>query len=162
MRTKIILAFAVVLSLTTVAAAQTKMSGAVHCAKPDPQHMIQVGDRPNHSFAIAQEKCTWTKPAEIGGVQTKEYVSTFFSNISGDRSRNHGYAVEKLSNGEYRVSFQGPGTLKDGVPQTYEGKWSFIGGSGKFKGIKGGGTYTCKAVGEESNCDIEGEYQLPK
>src|SRR2546422_10214498 len=36
-----------------VLAAQTKLSGAGTCAKPDVTHTIAIGDRPNHSFAIA-------------------------------------------------------------------------------------------------------------
>jgi hypothetical protein len=49
---------------------------------------------------------------------------------------------------------QGEGTYAYGN----EGTWSFTGGSGKLKGIKGKGTYTCSPSG----WDIEGEYQLAK
>jgi hypothetical protein len=40
--------------------------------------------------------------------------------------------------------------------------WSFLGGTGKLKGIKGKGTFECKPAGEVFSCDIEGEYTLPK
>jgi len=43
------------------ASAQTKVSGTAQFAKPDPAHMLPVGDRPDHSLAVEQLKCTWTK-----------------------------------------------------------------------------------------------------
>jgi len=42
------------------------------------------------------------------------------------------------------------------------GTWGFTGGSGKLKGIKGKGTYTCAPSGDGSSCNVEGEYQLAK
>jgi len=49
------------------AVAQTKVTGTHVCSKPDPQHMVPVGDRADHNFAVEQLKCNHTKPMEIGG-----------------------------------------------------------------------------------------------
>jgi hypothetical protein len=43
-----------------------------------------------------------------------------------------------------------------------KGTWSFTGGTGKLKGIKGKGTYTCTPSGDGVSCEIEGDYQLGK
>jgi len=57
--------------------------------------------------------------------------------------------------------YQGIGSVKEGVA-TGEGTWSFTGGTGKLKGIKGKGTY--KASGPldgDGEAQVEGEYSLP-
>lgn len=162
MKKKTSLTFLIVLSLATVALAQNNISGSSKCGKPDEQHILEVGDHPNHSLMIVRSKCTWTKPLEIAGMQDKESLVTAFDEISGNRSRGHGYVVDTMTNGDKAfVRFESSATLKDGVPQTAEGKWTYAGGTGKLKGLKGKGTHKCKGETEGSTCDIEGEYTLP-
>ena len=43
-----------------------------------------------------------------------------------------------------------------------EGAWSFRGGTGKLKGIKGKGTYNGNGAPEGSATYDVGEYELPK
>jgi len=164
MRLKTLLSFLVVFALAAVASAQTKVSGTLQCAKPDQQHAIEVGDRPNHSFVISQMKCTWTKSLEIGGVQSKEDVYTQFVEVSGNRSYGQLYGVGTMTNGDkYYLRPQGSGTLKEGVFESMEGKWSFAGGTGKLKGLKGKGTYKGKGAPDGTfTVEVEGEYELPK
>ena len=162
MGNKTIFTSIMLVALAAAAVAQTKISGTSQCAKPDPQHMIQVGDHPNHAYAISQSKCTWTKPYEVGGTQAKDDVVTAFDEINGDKSRNHGLVSNTMANGDKaHVSFQGTATLKDGAPQTSEGKWRFTSGTGKLKGIKGSGTYKGKGSPDGVTFEIEGEYTLP-
>ena len=164
MRSKIVLAFLFVLALAPVAGAQTKMSGTAQCGKAEKQHAIEVGDRPDHSFMISQAKCTWTKPWEIEGIQNKEGVYTSFDDVTGNSSRYRGYYVDTMANGDkayYRA--QGTATLKDGVIETAEEKWTLVGGTGKLKGVKGQGS--CKGKGNPDGSvtwQCEGEYQIPK
>lgn len=164
MRLKIIFTLLIVLALAAVASAQTKISGTLQCGKPDQQQAIEVGDRPNHSFVIYQLKCTWTKSVEIAGVQGKEDVETAFSEVSGNRSRGQSYGVGTTTNGDkYYLRSQYSATLKEGVLETSEGKWSYTGGTGKLKGLKGKGTYTGKGAPDgTSTYEVEGEYELPK
>jgi hypothetical protein len=63
---------------------------------------------------------------------------------------------------KFRVRTQGSATTKEGVIESAEGTWSFIGGTGKLKGIKGKGTYKGKGGPEGITYEIEGEYELPK
>ena len=149
-----------------VAAAQEKISGSDKCAKPDPQHVVPVKGMPGHNLSVQQGKCTWTKPIEIAGLQTKDSVSTSTSHISATVVRTHGYNVGTMSNGDtLSVSFSDTTHLsKDGPPESTKGTWVFLGGTGKLKGIKGKGTFECKppAADESFSCDVEGEYTLPK
>ncbi|HEV1995268.1 MAG TPA: hypothetical protein VGR03_13140 [Candidatus Acidoferrum sp.] len=145
------------------ASAQTKVTGTAQFGKAEGQQMLPAGDRADHSLGIGQRKCTWTKPQEIGGDKTKEGVSTESMDISGNNIRSRGMHVTTMESGDkYFVSYQGTGTLKDGALQSGKGTWMYTGGSGKLKGIKGKGTYTCAASGDSVSCDIEGEYQLAK
>ena len=162
MRLRIILTTVILLSFATATTAQNKISGTAQCAKPDPQHMIEVGDRPNHSLAVGQSKCTWTKPLEIGGMQNKEGVATVSNDISGNRSQDRGYYVDSMANGDKAfVSYHGTSTLKEGMPETLQGSWTYTGGTGKLKGLKGKGTYKGKTGPEGVTYDVEGEYELP-
>ncbi len=164
MKTRIALAVVVVLALAMAGAAQTKISGTAQCAKPSPQNAIEIGDRPNHSLAISQSKCSWTKPWEIAGIQSKEGASTWSDEISGNSSRGRGYYTDTMANGDkayYRYDVTG--TLKDGAPQTLEAKWSLVRGSGKLKGVKGKGTCKGKPSADGGvTWDCEGEYEMPK
>ena len=87
MRAKGILLMLVCLSLATRARGQTKVSGAVHCDKPGDQQSFEVGDRPHHSFMITKGACTWTKPLDLDGVQTKTDAVTQFIEVRGNRGR---------------------------------------------------------------------------
>jgi hypothetical protein len=164
MRPKIIFTLLIALALAAVASAQTKVSGTLQCAKPDQQQAIEVGDRPNHSFVINQFKCTWTKSLEIAGVQSKEDVYTSFGEVSGNRSYGQAYGVSTMTNGDKcYIRPQGSTTLKEGVSESGEGKWSFAGGTGKLKGLKGKGTYKSKGAPDGTGTvEVEGEYELPK
>ena len=158
------LALSVILAAATIAGAQVKVSGTSRCGKPDAQHMVEVGDAPNHSFSISQGKCAWTKPFDIDGVQNKEGLDTSFSESTGNRARVRGFFLDTMANGDkghYR--YEATGTLKDGMFQTAEAKWTLAGGTGKLKGAKGKGT--CKGKGESDgtvNWECEGELVLAK
>jgi hypothetical protein len=146
-----------------MAGAQTKVTGTAQCGKPDPLHMVPVGDRPEHSLGVEQFKCTWTKPMEIGEDKSKDGVSTETTDVSGDTSRARGFHVTAMESGDKLfVWYQGTGTSKNGIPVEVKGNWGFTGGSGKLKGIKGKGTYTCTPSADELACEVEGEYQLAK
>jgi hypothetical protein len=161
---KAALVFLVVLALAASAAAQNKISATAQCGEPEKDYKIEVGDRPGHGFTIGQGKCTYTK-GEIAGIQVKEEVWTGSAEISGNTARGRFASVVTMANGD-KVYVRGEGTttLKDGAPQTDEGKWTYAGGAGKFKGLKGKGTYKCgkPAADGTSTCELEGEYELPK
>jgi len=163
MRLRIAASMLIALALAASLAAQTKISGTLQCDKSDPVYTIPVGDRPGHAFAISKTKCTWSKPLEMEGVAAKDYEYTGFNDVSGNRVRSRSAGVGTLANGDRCfVVAQGTGTVKEGVVQTLEGTWSYTGGTGKFKGLKGKGTYKGKVAPDGTyTSEVEGEYQLP-
>jgi hypothetical protein len=147
-------------AVATTSSAQ-KLSATQECPKPDPEYAVPVGDRPDHVMGLVKEKCTWKK-GEIGGVELKDEEDTIVSDMSGNHARDRGYGVATLASGDKAfVQFQGTTTIKDKAPVAGEGTWSFTGGTGKLKGLKGKGTYKGKWNPDgTSTFDIEGEYQL--
>src|SRR5229473_7197026 len=137
---RIFIAIAVVCFAAAAAGAQTKVSGTAQCGKPDPQHLIPVGDLPDHSLGVEQAKCTYTKPMEIEGAKSKDGVSTATNDISGDTFRARGFHVATMDSGDkFFVWYLGAGTSKDGALQSEKGTW-----------------------GDGVACEVEGEYQLAK
>jgi hypothetical protein len=163
MRSKFMVAIIVVLSGTRAVLAQTKISRTLQCGKPDEQHVLEVGDRPNHSLMILKGKCTWAEPLETAGTQAKEEVYTNFDEIGGTKYRGHGYGIVSYASGDRSyISTEESGILKNGVPDG-GGTWNFTGGTGKLKGIKGKGTYKEKGAADGSfTLEVEGQYELPQ
>ncbi len=163
MSTRTILTILIALTLAASLAAQTKISGTLQCGKSDPVYTIPVGDRPDHVFTLSKTTCTWVKPPEMAGVAAKDHEYTASGDITGSRLRNRTAAFGNMASGDrYFTVTTGSGTVKDGVIQTAEGTWSYTGGTGKLKGLKGKGTY--KATGAPDGTftiEVEGEYQLP-
>jgi hypothetical protein len=151
------------LALTVSAFPQTKFSGAIDCDKADTSYAIPIPDRQGYSFAIGQNKCSWSKPVSIAGLDTATIVLTAFSEVMGTSIRNTSSGVTTFSNGDKAYNRgSGPIDPKTGI---MSGKWTYAGGTGKLRGIKGGGAYTCKSKSPEPNagmtCELEGEYTLP-
>jgi hypothetical protein len=60
------------------------------------------------------------------------------------------------------VRFNGTAMMAKDKTGTITGKWTFVSGTGKLKGIKGGGTYKGTAAADGSaDVDVEGDYTLP-
>jgi len=83
-----------------VLGAQTQLSGAGTCGKRDVAQAIAVRDRPNHAFSIAQTQCTWTRPFEIAGIQSKGGTGVQFDEVRDTTARFHGYYLDTMSNGD--------------------------------------------------------------
>ena len=163
MKHSIVWVIALGLASTLRLAAQTKISGTLICAKPDPEYTVDVGDRADHVFVLAKSACSWTRPMRIEGVDTKD--SHDVNVVDGDTANSHsnGYDVSKMVNGDkIFIRFSGIDRSMKGGKRLSTGTWSYVGGTGKFKGITGKGTYKARpdASGNYVS-DIEGEYTLP-
>jgi hypothetical protein len=164
MRLRTVLSFLAAVALAAAAGAQTKTSGTIQCGKPDPQHAIEAGDKTNHMMGVGKSACTWSKPMEIEGSKTKDGYSVSFDDSTGNKYSGRGVHVTTMDSGDkIFVKFQGGGTVKEGALQTDSGTWSYTGGTGKLKGIKGKGTYKGKGNADGTTTyEIEGDYQLTK
>jgi hypothetical protein len=152
--------------LATASLARTKISASNTCAKVDPQGVVAVGDRADHNLGVAQQKCVWTKPIEIGNDKYTDGVSSVTTEVTGNKMRAQGFHVATTKSGDKTfATIRYTATVKDGELSLSDvkGTWAFTGGTGKAKGLKGKGSFTCKPVGDGANaCDVEGEYELPK
>jgi len=136
-----------------------KVEGKVRCDKPDPEHVIEVPDRPGHALMISKRKCNWTEPMVVMGGKTKDGVAVSFTEKMEGTLHTHGFEVDTLDNGE-KLTWQSMGqALAEKGPATAKGRWSLMRGTGKFKGIKGGGTYEGKLEADDVlTLDLEGVY----
>jgi len=146
-----------------LSAAQTKVSGTAECSEqPSDSHAIEVGDHPGHAYTIGRETCTWTKPLEIAGLKSTGDSAADFMEVDGNKGRDHSSRVGTTDGGDkFYVRTEGTDVLKGQKLESGEGTWSFAGGTGKLKGLKGKGTYKCEPAGDNIDCDVEGDYTLP-
>lgn len=141
--------------VASLALAQTKISGTAKCGKNTVEHMVPVGDHPNHSLGVTQGNCTWTKPWKIEGVASKEGTGTSRVDTDGDVAHNSGIYVDTMENGDKAIyHFQYSATTKNGQTKITDHHWQLVEGTGKLKGVKGQGT--CKAT---ANPDGTAEYE---
>ena len=159
---KQVLLLLMALSIAASAGAQTKLSGKVHCAKADPDYSIEVGDTPGHVLTARKATCTWTDATEIAGLKVKSAQDVATGEVSGTTVRDTGYHVATMDNGDkYTVHFSGTAQAAKDKNGTITGKSSFVSGTGKLKGIKGGGTYKGTAAADGSaDVTVEGDYTL--
>lgn len=164
MRSRTISFLMAALAFPALASGQTKISGIVKCLRPERSQKIDIGDRLNHSFAISQGKCTWVKPMTIADIQTKEDIGTNSEETSSAGARVRGYVVGTMSNGDkFTARTFAHDVYKGGNLQSTQGTWSFSSGTGKLKGIKGGGAFTGQPDSEGNVViDVVGQYTLPK
>jgi hypothetical protein len=136
-----------------------KVEGKIRCDKPAPEHSIEVPDRPGHVLMISKRKCNWTEPLVVMGAKTKDGVAVSFTEKMEGTLHIHGFEVDTLDNGE-KLTWQSMGqVLAEKGPATSKGRWSLMRGTGKFKGIKGGGTYEGKLEADDVLVlDLEGVY----
>ena len=142
------------------AQAQNHISATPQCPKVDTGQPVEVGDHPGHALMINKlSSCTFTKPIEINGLKSTSMSSVVTVDGTGPKFRDQGYATTTMDNGDKAyIRLQGAGTATEtGVPNE-EGTWTFTGGTGKLKGLKGKGTYKVSPDGIQ----IEGDYSLPE
>lgn len=148
---------------TMSAGAQTKMSGTLTCNKPDPSYKVDAGDRAGHAYWLEKDSCTWTQPADLGGDKTKDGYSISSTEMTPTRGMVHGTHVTTMASGDKTfVAFHDTFPIKDGKPGDSTGHWTYTGGTGKLKGLKGTGTYKATPNADGTlTVAVEGEYELP-
>jgi hypothetical protein len=135
------------------------ISGTVRCGKPNPSYSIDVPDRAGHSLILAQRNCSWTEPLEILGAKAKTGVWVTFTARMEVTLHPHSFEVDTLDNGE-KITKQTMGQVYgEKGPIESKGRFSFMRGTGKFKGIRGGGTYQANLDADDVlTFTLEGVY----
>lgn len=137
------------------------VEGKVRCDKAGPEYAIEVPDRPGHALLLAKRLCHWTEPLVIKGAKTKDGVWVTFSEKMEGKLHVHGFEVDTLDSGE-QLTWQTMGqVMAERGPAPVKGRWSLMRGDGKFKAIKGGGSYEGRlGVDDVLTLDFEGVYDL--
>ena len=143
--------------------AQTHISATAKCGKADSGPPIEVGDQAGHMLMAMKMSCTYSKALEIAELKATTLSVAELTEMTGAKFQDRGYIVTTMENGDKAYArTQDTGVMKEGGAFTDEGTWTFTGGTGKLKGLKGKGTYRSSGGtdrGEE--IQIEGEYSLP-
>jgi hypothetical protein len=125
---------------------------------------VEVGDEPGHVLATGEGRGLAFFPN--GEVATS--VGVFTGDFREQESTVRGYETFTFVDGSTQV-IQWEGTVKQdksGKSVRYEGRFSYVKGTGRFAGITGGGTYTGRgfdvfAPGAGGYDDYVGSYELP-
>jgi hypothetical protein len=136
-----------------------KISGSIRCEKPMPSYSIEVPDRPGHSLMIEQRKCAWTEPWVILGAKAKDGVRVTFVERMDGALHPQGYETDTLEDGDTITMKTMSQVLAEDAPTPTKGRFSFTKGTGKYKGIKGGGSYEGKMDADGAlTLELEGLY----
>jgi hypothetical protein len=125
---------------------------------------MMPGDKPGHEVTMVRSMhtITYSDPILESGQATVVNINDFVAGSGPHR----GYFAIKHPNGDSTfTSYEGTtkATPKpDGSPGvSFEGKWHFTGGTGKFEGITGGGTYK-GPLPSGPGYEFEGHYTLKR
>lgn len=137
-----------------MAAVSGKLTG-----KARVQTTLGLSDVPNHELNLA----------EISGHQKSsnpewdraELTYWGTADLVGGTGPQRGYFVNVHANGDRDWgTFEGK-IAPDAGQIMLEGKWSFLGGTGKLNGLSGGGTYKGRMLPPaDIEIDWHGEYQI--
>jgi hypothetical protein len=161
---KLILLLLMSCAVAVPASAQMKLSGKEACPKPDVQQSVDVTDMPGHALMIQHGNCTWPTPFELAGLKPVSSVDVNTDEAWGGKVTEHGYDVGTMDNGDtYTAKYSGTITMAQDGTSTFHGSWTFVGGTGKLKGLSGGGTYGGTGAADGSVVsDVKGTYSVSK
>ena len=119
-----------------------------------PEHVVRL------SHYISEHTCTCP---EIGNF--RQYLYSYSDTAAGIGT-DVGYWTDETKTGD-KIFGKHSGTQKtetnpDGSwEMTFSGEWEATGGTGKFEGIKGKGTFAGKGSMEDMSWQWEGSFDLP-
>ena len=159
----IVLANVLILSSSLPVVAAEKVTGVNKDFQRLSETTANVPDKPGHTFK--QITIVWksvsTNP-NFGEAWTNAVAQQ--DNFGADVTER-GYGTNHYQDGDVSyISFEGAAktTRKDGgdFDTVGQGRFTFLGGTGKFKNIKGSGTYACKFTPKGGQCDWEAETEM--
>ena len=151
------------LSVSLPAAAAEKVIGVNKDFQRLSETSVNVLDKPGHTFK--QNTVVWKSVSSNPNFGEAWTSAVAHQDNIGTDTTERGYATNHYQSGDVNyISFEGVGktTKKDGGDYEVagQGKFIWLGGTGKFKTIKGSGTYTCKFTPKGGQCDFEGEAEM--
>jgi hypothetical protein len=140
-----------------------KVTGTNKLALPISRTVVSLGDDPKHELVVLEIRRDTTASPDPDWNETEQITYEQADDVAGTGT-HRGYFRRPHKNGD---TDYGPyeGTHKTSVKEdgslevTWEGTWKQSGGTGKFKNIKGGGTYRGKATAQGPLTEWEGEVE---
>jgi hypothetical protein len=150
----ILLIAACLLLLAMPAIAKTEKVKARNVSQITNMHVFKVGDVDGHIIAIYERRGLGFFDGEVA-----TYLNRAMFDATKGKGTVEGYVTYTFEDGSTTVSrFQGTIAPLEGKRLTGEGTYTYIGGSGRFEGIKGDGKWTAKSytpyTAEETKSDL--------
>ena len=129
-------------------------------------HVIKVGDVDGHIIGVFERRGLGFVNDEVA-----KYLNRGIIDLTNGKGTAEGYVTYTYEDGSSTVSkYQGTVEPLEGKRSAGKGTYSYIGGSGRFEGIEGGGSWTTKSytpyTAEETKSDtivnFTGTRTLPK
>jgi len=176
-RSRAVLIFAILVSLLSLALSEDasaegkKISGTAKFGPTLSQTTLLPGDVPQHQVALVTRLQSWNSAdPDWNNVEVTNFV---FSDFTAGTGYHRGYNANVHPGGHRTfLGFEGRSnrtTNPDGSWESkFEGKLWFTGGTGKFQGVTGEGSYIGKSGAASGTAPISGtyewqlEYKLPR
>jgi hypothetical protein len=144
------------------AAAQTPFNGTLQCSAPDPNYSVSVGDIDGHREVLQKSICSVTQVFALANQMPLQDSLVFSGDMQANRISGSGSNVITMENGDVAVfSYRANVAISGGVPKSSAGTFQWISGTGKLKGISGGGTITGTYTSDGSvTLTIQGTYAI--
>ncbi len=152
---------------TTPAVAKKEKVKTRNVSQITKMHVIKVGDVDGHIIAVYERR--GLAFFVDGGVGT--YLNRGMFDMTKGKGTAQGYVTHTFEDASTTNStWQGTIAPREGKRLAAEGTYTYIGGSGRFEGIEGGGKWTAKSftpyTKDETKSDlitdVTGTYTLPK
>jgi hypothetical protein len=126
------------LSLAAAKTVTQKGRSVYHMVKVD---VVQVGDVPGHIVGVADARgLTFVENGDVG-----TYLNRIMFDYVNGSGPHWGYGVTTFPDGSTTViKYEGTTTAQEGGASSFKGAYTYIGGTGRFEGIQGRGSYTGK------------------
>jgi hypothetical protein len=126
--------------------------------------VMAPGDNPQHEVTLTSRRDVWqSADPDWNNIQTHHVI---YADVTDGTGTTRGNVVQVRPNGDKTfTAFEGmvkTVTKPDGSRAVMtEGKWWLTGGTGKFTGITGGGTYKgTPGAAPAVEYEVEGEYEI--
>lgn len=127
--------------------------------KATSQSTIALQDVSNHDLGLLEVRGLQKSPDEKWNNSKIAYWAT--ADLIAGNGLQRGYFVNEHSDGDRDFGIFEGRISTSGGQVTIEGTWKFTGGTGKFNGLTGGGTYKGRMTSPvEIENNWEGTYQI--
>jgi len=159
---RLLMVSTLICALAVDAGAQMKNSGTIACAMPTTRDTADVGDAAGHVIAFNKQSCSWPTPMSVAGAKATSSALVVVSEFHGAKQMAHGFNTTTYDNGDKTSArFEAHRTLSADGTSKFAGTFTYVSGTGKFAGIKGGGTFSGTGAADgTSGSEVKGHYTL--